>query len=210
MQPLFQTEGLSFGGFLKYGDLSLPSGKITFITGESGSGKSTLLKILNGAVSPSQGRAYYRGEDIGSLDAIALRREVSLVSQEPFLFEGTVRENFYAYYAYREQSPPPDAEIKNLLSSFLLDFNPDAPTHTFSGGEKQRLYIAVFLSFRPKVLLLDEPTSALDTVTGKAVLSAIIGSCREDGMELVIVSHNAHMAGTFAQNTIHLQKEAAL
>lgn len=210
MKPLFQTEGLSFGGFLKYGDLSFPSGKITFITGESGSGKSTLLKILNGTLSPSEGRAYYRNDDIETLDAVVLRREVSLVSQEPFLFEGTVRENFDAYYAYREQTPPPDAELKHLLSSFLLDFSPDAPTRTFSGGEKQRLYIAIFLSFRPKVLLLDEPTSALDAATGKTVLSAVIGSCREVGTDVVVVSHSAHMAGAFAQNTLHLRKEAAL
>lgn len=210
MEPLFKTEDLVFGGFLKYADLSFPAGKITFITGESGSGKSTLFKILNGTLSPSKGRAYYRGRDIEALDAIALRREVSLVSQEPFLFDGAVRENFDAYYAYREQSPPTDADIKKLLSSFLLDFGTDAPTRTFSGGEKQRLYIAVFLSFQPRVLLLDEPTSALDAATGASVLSAIIKSCRENGTEVVVVSHSVQMAEQFAQNTLHLRKEAAL
>lgn len=210
MEPLFHTEELAFGGFLRYGDLSFPAGKITFITGESGSGKSTLLKVLNGTVSPSGGRAYYRGQDISSLDAVDLRREVSLVSQEPFLFDGTVRDNFNAFYGYRETPPPADGQIQNLLASFLLDFGPEAPTRTFSGGEKQRLYIAVFLSFRPRVLLLDEPTSALDQATGASVLAALIGFCRETGTDVVIVSHSAQMAEQFSQNTLHLRKEAAL
>jgi len=208
LEPLFHTESLRFGGFLQYGDLSFPAGKITFITGESGSGKSTLLKLLNGTASPSEGKAFYRGQDISSLDAVALRREVLLVSQEPFLFDGTVRENFDAFYGYRETPPLRDDQIKKLLQSFLLDFDPDAQTRTFSGGERQRLYTAIFLSFWPKVLLLDEPTSALDNVTGMAVLTALLDSCREAGTEVITVSHSRQLAGQFSQNTLHLGKEA--
>lgn len=210
MEPLFQTESLIFGGFLHYGNLSFPTGKITFLTGESGSGKSTLFKILNGTLSPSAGKAYYRGQDIESLNAVTLRREVSLLPQEPFLFDGSVRNNFDAYYRYRKQTSPTDSQIKRLFEPLLLHFSPDAQTRTFSGGEKQRLFIAIFLSFHPRVLLLDEPTSALDYATGLSVLSAVTGFCRENGSELLVISHSPRMAEEFSQNTLHLKKEAVL
>jgi putative ABC transport system ATP-binding protein len=207
LDPLFHTEGLTFGGFLNYGNLVFPAGKITFVTGESGSGKSTLLKMLNGTTSPSGGQVFYRGDDIASLDAVALRREVSLVSQEPFLFEGTIRDNFEAYFGYRDEPLPPEEEIKKLLRLFLLDFKPDALINTFSGGERQRLFIALYLSFRPKVLLLDEPTSALDSATAVSVLTGIIESCRKNGAEVVAVSHNTEMARRFSEHTLSLEKK---
>ncbi len=209
MEPLFHTEGLKFGGFLNYGNLVFPAGKITFVTGESGSGKSTLLKMLNGTASPSEGKAFYRGQNIASLDTVALRREVLLVAQDPFLFEGTIRDNFEAYFKYREQPLPSEDIIKKLLHSFLLDFTLDTPTNTFSGGEKQRLFIALYLSFHPKVLLLDEPTSALDSATAASVLTSIIESCRKNGAEVLAVSHNAEMAQRFSEHTLFLEKGAA-
>jgi ATPase components of various ABC-type transport systems, contain duplicated ATPase len=107
-------------------------------------------------------------------------------------------------------SPPSDDEITSLLSNFNLDFTPDSGTQTLSGGEKQRLYLSIFLSFKPRVLLLDEPTSALDDTTGKAVLAGIILFCKENGMELTAISHNKDLAEMFSENTIHLERQAVV
>ena len=210
MKALFETKSLDFGGFIHYGDIFFPAGKITFITGESGCGKSTLLRLMNGIVSPSQGTLFYRGQDVSDLDTIGLRREVSLVSQEIFLFEGSIRDNFNAFCSFRHTSVLTDEEIKTFLSMMHLDFAPYSQTNTLSGGEKQRLYLAVFLSFRPAVLLLDEPTSALDARTGEAVLSNTILFCRENLMELLVVSHNRELADKFSENTLNLKRQAVV
>ena len=208
MKPLFETTDLVFGGFIRYGSLIIPAGKITFISGESGCGKSTLLKLMNGAASPSQGEISYRGQNISEMDTVRLRREVSLVSQDVFLFDGSIRDNFNSFYSYRCMTPPSEELILSMLSMMLLDFTPGAQTSTLSGGEKQRLYLAVFLSFRPGVLLLDEPTSALDASTGETVLSNIISFCRGNHMELLVVSHNRALADQFSENTLVMKRQA--
>lgn len=208
MEPLFETKGLVFSDFLHYGDLCFPAGKITFLTGESGCGKSTLFKLMNGVLSPSQGKLFYRGQDISELDTIRLRREVSLASQDVFLFDGSIRDNFSAFYRFRNTPPPTDDEMEAFLSMMHLNFTLASGTNTLSGGEKQRLYLAVFLSFRPNVLLLDEPTSALDAVTGEAVLTNTILFCRENEMELLVVSHNRELAEKFSGHTLTLKRQA--
>lgn len=207
---LFQTNDLVFGGLIRYGNLSIPAGKTTFITGESGSGKTTLFKLLNGVLSPSSGSILYRGRTLESLDPVSHRREVSLVAQEPYLFPGSIRDYFNAYYGYRELPAPSENEIQSFLSLFHLDFTPDSGTQTFSGGEKQRLCLAVFLSFKPRVLLLDEPTSALDGATGEIVLAGTVRFCRENGMELAVISHNRDLAAKFSQNTLYLERQAVV
>ena len=208
MENLFQTTDLVFGNIIRYGNLSIPAGKITFITGESGSGKSTLFKLLNGVLSPSCGTVFYRGQEITSLNPVLHRQKVSLVSQDSFLFQGSIRENFNAFYAYRGLIAPADNDIRLLLSGFHLDFEPESGTQTLSGGEKQRLYLAIFLSFRPNVLLLDEPTAALDAATGVTVLSGTILFCRENNMELIVISHNRELASKFSENTLVIERQA--
>ena len=81
--PLFQTQGLRFQDFLSYPDLVLPRDRATFLVGPSGVGKSTLLRLFNATLSPSAGRVLYNGRDVASMDTLALRREVSLVSRSP-------------------------------------------------------------------------------------------------------------------------------
>lgn len=75
-----------------------------------------------------------------------------------------------------------------------------------SGGERQRLYIAVFLSFGPDVLLLDEPTSALDHETAAAVLENLTGYCKKQKTELIIVSHDLRLIQSFSEHTLRLEK----
>ena len=201
MDALFETKDLTFGGFIRYGSITLPAGKISFIIGESGSGKSTLFKLLNGVLSPSHGAVFYRGQDIGESDTVLLRREVSLVSQEVYLFEGSIQENFSAFYGFRNQAPPTQDEIKKYLSMFHLEFLPESSTQTLSGGEKQRLYLAIFMSFRPKVLLIDEPTSALDPELIGEVLN-VMKKLAQDGMTMLVVTHEMAFARDVADRVI--------
>ncbi len=143
--------------------MSIMHGQTTFIKGESGSGKSTLLKLFSALESPSDGKIYYNGTDIQDIDTIDLRREVTLVSQAFYLFDGTIRDNFGEFYKFRNQDVIGDDLIWKYLDICMMDHDIDSDTVSMSGGERQRVFIAVCLSFLPKVIMLDEPTSALDS-----------------------------------------------
>ena len=71
-----------------------------------------------------------------------------------------------------------------------------------SGGEKQRLYIAIYLSFKPKVIMLDEPTSALDEENSHEVIKNILSFSKENKITSLIVSHDKELANAFADNTV--------
>ena len=206
METLFATQDLNFNGMIDYEDIQIPMRKVTFLTGESGSGKSTLLKMCNGIITPRSGRIFYRGQDVAHMDTIALRKNVSLVSQEVYLFDGDIRANFETFYHYRRLFCPTEDKIKEILEVCGLYFPLDKDTATMSGGERQRLYLAVFLSFLPETVLLDEPTSALDTATGRMVMSNIIAYCRERKISAVIVSHSKELVQEFSENTVELKR----
>ncbi len=204
--PLFQTQGLRFQDFLSYPDLVLPRDRATFLVGPSGVGKSTLLRLFNATLSPSAGRVLYNGRDVASMDTLALRREVSLVSQEPYLFDGTIWEKSLQYYGYRESACRKSTALE-LLNLMDLDFPLNSSVTTMSGGERQRVYLAIFLSFLPRVLMLDEPTSALDERTGELVISNLIGFCRKEGIQFLAISHNPQLVERYSQNTVPIERK---
>lgn len=205
---LLKTEQLQFNHQIAYDDMEIESGKVTFICGASGCGKSTLLKMINGTITPTSGRIFYEGEDILTRDTIQLRKEISLVSQEVFLFEGTIEQNFQQFYQYRNEKMIEVQRIYELLELCKLEFPLHKVVTTMSGGERQCLYMAIFLSFFPKVLLLDEPTSALDATNSEEVISNIIGFAKQNRMSTVIVSHDQGLAKKFSDKMIYLEKKS--
>lgn len=99
--PLFQGENIVYKANLIYDNITIERGKSNFIVGESGSGKSTFLKLLNNSISPISGKLLYNGKAIEEYNPIILRREVSLVSQDPFLFDGSILDNFEIFYSIK-------------------------------------------------------------------------------------------------------------
>ena len=203
MKELFRTLGLAVNG-IRYPDMTIYENKITFLTGPSGCGKSTLFRIFNGTLDPEEGTLFYRGQDIRGLDSLTHRREVSLVSQSVFLFPGTIRENFRQFYQFRELPEPDSDRSRFFLELCCLTADPDTDCTTFSGGEKQRVYLAIFLSFEPRVVLLDEPTSALDTVTSRSLLKNLAEYIKKERTSLVLISHDPGLADEYAENRILL------
>lgn len=207
MQAILQASHVVFKSMIHYPEICMEPGKATFFQGASGCGKSTMLKLLNGTLSPDSGKIFYRGTDIETLDTIQLRQEVLLAGQSVYLFHGTILENFSKYHEYRESNLPEKEMLQQLLTLCCVDFPLDASCNSMSGGERQRVYIAVALSLSPQVLMLDEPTSALDEKTANQFLGNIKQYCVEHGMTLVVVSHDANLTERYADQVIYLGKD---
>ncbi|MFT3876137.1 MAG: ABC transporter ATP-binding protein [Propioniciclava sp.] len=162
-------------------DLRLEPGTTTAIVGPSGSGKSTILALLAGLHAPSEGLILVGGRDVATLDADARRRLVSVVFQQPYLFDGTIGENVLAGH--------PEAPAQALAAAGELaqvtpvvrrlpdgwDARVGEGGSTLSGGERQRVLIARALIKPAPLLLVDEATSALDTENERAITAALTG-----------------------------------
>ena len=207
MDSILSISGLSFQDMIYYPDLQIETNQPTFITGPSGSGKSTLLRLFNGTLTQSSGEIYYNGKDTMQLDTIQLRKEILLVGQSVFLFEKSIRENFMEYYRYREEKAPSDEQMRSILEICCVDFPLEKDCTSMSGGEKQRVYIAIFLSFLPKILMLDEPTSALDAHNGFQLMNNLLAFCKEKQITTIVVSHDGSLTQQFAHSVFTIQKE---
>jgi len=208
MEAILTTKDLKFMDFIAYPDIEIQKGKATFICGESGLGKSTLLKLFNGVVSPSAGTVSYMGTPIHEYDTVNLRREVLLSNQSVFLFDENISKNFDEYYDYRELAHLTDEEKVKHLNICCLDMPLDTECQTMSGGEKQRVFTAICLSLKPKVLMLDEPTAALDEANAENLLGNVKSYCMEQDITLIVVCHNLVLAEKFADKIIFPHREA--
>ena len=201
---LFTLEQVNYENIIKYSNIQILEGGVTFICGDSGTGKSTLLKLLNGVLDPTEGEITYRGKSLSMYDSMVLRRDIFLVSQAAYLFNGTIKDNFVTYYEYRELACISDEEMKRYLAICSIELPLDTMSYNLSGGEKQRVFIAICLSFEPKVLMLDEPTSALDEKNAMFLMENIKSYYALDGRTLLVISHDKKIVDAFANHTIYL------
>ena len=174
-------------------DLRIASGETVALVGPSGSGKSTLLNLVLGFERPTGGVVRFDGLDMEGLDMRSLRSSISVVPQEPVLFEGSIFENV----TYGLKSVP-ESRVKAALSDAnaleIVESLPDG-WHTrigergsrLSGGQRQRLAIARALIRNPSILILDEATSALDVESEQKVREAL--SRLMVGRTCLVVAH---------------------
>ncbi len=155
--------------------LDIRPGQHIGIVGRSGSGKSTLAHLLLGLYRPTSGRVEFDGVDLEELDVASVRRQLGIVTQRPYLFGSSIRENI----ALTDPDLPLEAVIDAARMACIdediaaMPMGYDTRLHdggtSLSGGQRQRLALARALVHRPSVLLLDEATSELDTVTERRV-----------------------------------------
>jgi len=184
-------------------DLEVRRGEFIVLLGPSGSGKSTLLNILGGLDAASAGELRFGESSLSGAGDDALtsyrRRHVGFVFQFYNLIPSlTVRENVALVTDIVEQPMPVDEAVG------LVDLTPrrDHFPAQLSGGEQQRVAIARAIVKRPALLLCDEPTGALDYQTGKLVLEVIERINRELGTTVIVITHNAAIAG-MADRVLH-------
>ncbi|KAJ1418724.1 P-loop containing nucleoside triphosphate hydrolase [Sesbania bispinosa] len=160
--------------------LTIHSGKTVALVGESGSGKSTVISLIQRFYNPDSGNITLEGVEIQRLQVKWLRQQMGLVSQEPVLFNETIRANI----AYGKGGDATEAEIiaaaelanaHKFISSLQKGYDTIVGERgvQLSGGQKQRVAIARAIVKNPKILLLDEATSALDAESEKVVQDAL-------------------------------------
>lgn len=201
---IFKMKNLEFGNISYPDEIIIKENETTFISGRSGSGKSTLFRLMNYSEPASAGEIFFREKPVSSYDPVELRRTVLLVSQEVYLFDGNVRDNFSMYYDYRCQQPPSDSTISEFLKICCTDFTADSNCSVMSGGERQRVFCAICLSMLPEVLLLDEPASALDSATEDIFMDSLISFCRKNSITPVFISHSRKITDKYAESVIYL------
>lgn len=202
--PLFHLSKVKFKNILDIEELAIAEGKVTCLIGQSGSGKTTLLKLLNKMISPDSGSVKLHGKDLEDLDSIALRREVVMLSQNPAIYPGSLRDNLLIALRFAEQKEVADKKLREVLTYFELDKSLDDTVENMSGGEKQRLALARLSLLDAKVILLDEPSSALDDGTEKAVMERLVSFVREEGKSLIIVTHSKPLVEYIADDMIEI------
>lgn len=191
--------------FIKeYDDFAIDKNEVVFVVGKSGSGKSTLLKLINNTLQLKSGRIFYKDKNILNINPVDLRRNIIMTSQENFLFDMTIRENFHEFYKLRDLDRLTDEEIAKFLKITNFDVDLNLNVEKLSGGEKQRVFLAIALSLNPEVLLLDEPTSALDNKTAFDMMKNIVDYCKHNDITLVVVSHARQLVDEFADKIIDL------
>ncbi len=201
---MFKTKKLIYKDFIFYEDIHIKKEKINFIKGESGCGKSTLLKLFNRTDNFSGGQIFYKGKNIIEYDSIELRKEVKLISQTTFLFSGTIKDNFNLFYNYCEYPALSVAQMECFLKITEANFPLNTICDNLSGGEKQRVYIAICLSMKSQIIMLDEPTSALDYNLSVKVLENIVSYVKKNKLTLIVISHDNKLVEIFAENTLNL------
>lgn len=170
-------------------------GCLTVILGQSGAGKTTALNILGGMDTATSGRVVVGGRDITGLKSKELvgyrRNDIGFVFQFYNLVPNlTALENVeLASQICADHFDPAETLGKVGLADRLDNF----PAQ-LSGGEQQRVSIARAIAKKPKLLLCDEPTGALDYETGKEVLQLLQDICRDEGMTVMIITHNSALA----------------
>ena len=186
----------------------IEQGELAIIVGPSGSGKTTILNILGGMDTCDEGRIVIDGKEIQGYDRKQLmqyrRQDIGFVFQFYNLIPNLTASENVELAAQISKHYIPAAEIlkKVGLGERLNNF----PAQ-LSGGEQQRVAIARALAKEPKLLLCDEPTGALDYNTGKKILKLLQDTCREQGMTVIVITHNSAIA-PMADRVIHMRNGA--
>lgn len=174
-------------------NLQVPANRMTAIVGRSGAGKSTLIDLLMGLNQPETGQVLIDGNPLTNNNLLVLRRSISYVPQDPFLFNATIRENLLII----DQNASEETIWESLEFAAAADFIKKLPNGLdtligdrgikLSGGERQRLVLARAILRKPSILVLDEATSALDTENESKIQEAL--ERLKGTMTILVIAH---------------------
>ena len=188
-------------------DLAVAEGEMLALLGPSGSGKSTLLTLLAGLQRPTAGSLVVRGRDMGRLserELLSFRaREVGVVLQDPrrnLLPYATAAGNVdFAQAPTRRSRSVKRRRTADLLDAVGLGDRARTPVTHLSGGEQQRLAVAVAVANGPQLLLADEPTSQLDADATTEVIDLLRAANEDLGLTVVVVTHDPEVGAALGR-----------
>jgi lipoprotein-releasing system ATP-binding protein len=181
-------------------DLKIRAGETVAITGASGVGKSTLLNIMGILEPPTQGRIFFKGQDVRTLPDLGLCRMRN--SQIGFVFQfhhllselNALENTMLPALIARQSKTAAQNRAGEVLTKIGLGQRLSHRIGELSGGEQQRVAIARALMMRPVILLADEPTGNLDTKTSSEIGDLFLQLNQTEGLAIVLVTHNQQLA----------------
>ncbi|MDU4962554.1 MAG: ABC transporter ATP-binding protein [Sporomusaceae bacterium] len=192
-------------------ELSIRAGAITTIIGPNGCGKSTLLKTMGRIIQPQAGAVYLRGNDLRRLDTRQVAKQLTLLPQTPAAPPELKVEELVAYGRFphrrglRQTGDSDRQAIEQAMSlTRTLPFR-QRPLGSLSGGERQKVWLAMALAQETDILLLDEPTTYLDMVHQLEVLKIIAQLNRERQCTVVMVLHDINHAARFSHEMVAMK-----
>ncbi len=206
-RPLLQAENVHFsysGQPLLQGiDLDLFPGDLVGMIGPNGSGKTTLIKLLSGILRPQRGQVWLGGQPLRGQTRRQIARRIAVVPQElvvPFSF--TAREIVEMgrtphVRPWHGETPADRQVVEQTLAATHTDILAERPFNELSGGEQQRVVIAMALAQQPEVLLLDEPTVHLDINHQIEILELLAQLNRERGLTVLATMHDLNLASLY-------------
>ncbi len=172
--------GFGYGGekILDAFNLVVPAGARVALVGRSGAGKSTIMNLILGLYRPGEGAVKVNGQDLSSVDLTSYRKQIGVVLQNEYIFNGTIRDNITFGLERTPTAGEIDeavrcAQLTPLVDSRVGGLDEILQEDSLSGGERQRLILARAFLRNPRFLVLDEPTSALDMETEGAIQQAM-------------------------------------
>lgn len=174
-------------------NLIIPSNQMTAFVGRSGAGKSTLIDLLMGLNQPENGQVLIDGVPLTSESLLSLRRAISYVPQDPFLFNASIKENLLLVEPNASEEQMWEALEFSSAAEFVRRLSDGLNTLIgdrgikLSGGERQRLVLARAILRNPSILVLDEATSALDTENETKIQEAL--ERLKGKMTIIVIAH---------------------
>jgi ABC-type lipoprotein export system ATPase subunit len=182
-------------------DLTIKEGELLAVIGSSGSGKSTLLNMLGGLDKPTTGKLFINGTDMMTLNRKQMREYqrdvVGFVWQNNarnLLSHLTAQENIEIVMSFSRNSKNSKKRALELLEQVEMSHRKNSRVRELSGGEQQRIAIAIALSNNPKLLLADEPTGSVDSKTSESIFKLFSSLNKALNLTIIVVTHDMQVA----------------
>jgi len=201
-----KVNGLNFAyngkDVLKDLDLSIREGEFLGIVGPNGSGKTTLLKNMGGVLDPDDGLVYLGEEELSAMPIKKVATKVAALQQETTVgFDFTVREviemgRFPHLDRFERHTEGDERAVRRAIEVTDLEKFCNRPVNQLSGGEKQRVFLALALAQEPELLLLDEPTASLD-INYQVKIMETVQDLKDEGLTVAAAIHDLNLAAQY-------------